>query len=42
MKGWGAFVDFALAVFGITLIWNLQMDRREKAGLCSLLGLGIL
>lgn len=41
-KGWSAFVDFALAMFGITLIWNLQIDRREKAGLCVLLGLGIL
>ena len=41
-KGWSAFVDFALAVFGITMIWNLQLSRRKKAGLSAFLGLGIL
>lgn len=35
-------MDFALAVFGITMIWNLQLNRRKKAGLSALLGLGIL
>lgn len=41
-KGWSSFVDFALAVFGITMIWNLQLSRRKKAGLSAFLGLGIL
>lgn len=41
-KGWFAFVDFALAVFGTTMIWNLQMKKKEKAGLSALLGMGFL
>ncbi|KAF6220469.1 hypothetical protein HO133_002901 [Letharia lupina] len=37
---WFVFVDFALAIFGITMIWNLQLNKRKKAGLSALLGLG--
>ena len=40
--GWSAFVDFALAVFGITLIWNLQMNKKTKVNIGAFLGLGIL
>ena len=35
-------MDFALAMFGMTMIWNLQMNKRKKAGLSALLGLGVL
>lgn len=37
-----AFVDFALAIFPIPTIWNLQMRLGKRVGVCFLLGLGIL
>ena len=35
-------MDFALAMFGMTMIWNLQINKKQKASLSALLGLGVL
>lgn len=34
--------DFILALFPIVLLWRVQIDFRIKAGLCSLMGLGLM
>ena len=34
--------DFALALFPIALLWNVQISLRIKAGLCSLMALGLM
>ena len=39
---YSAFCDFVLAVFPISIMWNLQMPLRRKIGICCLMGLGIL
>ncbi|KAL9083686.1 MAG: hypothetical protein Q9165_008414 [Trypethelium subeluteriae] len=33
--------DFLLALFPILLLWNVQISRRTKIGLCSLMALGL-
>ena len=38
----GAFLDFALALIPITIIWKLQMIFKHKLALCILLSLGVL
>lgn len=40
--GWNCFFDLALALLPITIVWDLQMQLKKKAALCSILGLGIL
>ena len=34
--------DFGLALFPIVLLWKVQISLRIKAGLCSLMGLGLM
>ena len=34
--------DFVLALFPIVLLWKVQIALRTKAGLCTLMGLGLL
>ena len=34
--------DFLLALFPIALLWKIQISRRTKAGLCSLMALGLM
>ncbi len=34
--------DFMLALFPIVLLWNVQIPLRIKAGLCSLMALGLM
>ena len=41
MVGWLAFIDLALALLPITIIWNLQLDWHKKLGLSTLMGLGV-
>ncbi|KAL9018403.1 MAG: hypothetical protein Q9185_004310 [Variospora sp. 1 TL-2023] len=36
-----AFIDFALSLTPITIVWNLQLSRAKKVALSMLLGLGI-
>ncbi|CAD6593192.1 MAG: hypothetical protein ASARMPREDX12_009040 [Alectoria sarmentosa] len=38
---WSAFVDLSLAIFPITVLWDLQMKRSRKIGISILMGLGI-
>lgn len=39
--GWLAFIDLALALLPITIVYNLQLNWQKKAGLSCLLGLGV-
>lgn len=41
MVGWLAFMDLALALLPITIIWNLQLDWHKKVGLSILMGFGV-
>ena len=41
MVGWLAFIDLALALLPITIIWNLRLDWHKKVGLSTLMGLGV-
>lgn len=34
--------DFMLALFPIVLLWNVQIAPRIKAGLCTLMALGLM
>ena len=34
--------DFILAGFPIVLLWNVQLGKRTKLGLCMLMGLGVM
>ncbi|KAL8760418.1 MAG: hypothetical protein Q9199_000042 [Rusavskia elegans] len=34
--------DFVLAGFPIVLLWNVQLSKRTKVGLCMLMGLGVI
>ena len=40
--GYLAFMDLSLALLPVTIIWNLQMTVKKKAGLGLILGLGVL
>jgi hypothetical protein len=37
-----AFMDLALAVIPVHMIWGLQMAFRRKVGICILLSTGVL
>ena len=37
-----AFLDFALALYPITVFWTLQMSLKKKIGVCLLLSLGVV
>ncbi|KAI9839333.1 MAG: hypothetical protein M1837_002218 [Sclerophora amabilis] len=39
---YSAFTDLYLAIFPITLFWNLQIHLRTKIGLCAVMSLGVL
>lgn len=39
---WSAMTDFILAVFPWFLVWNLQMRRIEKVGVCVCMSMGFL
>jgi hypothetical protein len=39
---WSAMTDFVLAVFPWFLVWNLQMRRIEKIGVCICMSMGVL
>lgn len=41
MVGWLAFIDLALALLPITVIWNLQLGWHKRLGLSILMGLGV-
>ncbi|KAL8929310.1 MAG: hypothetical protein Q9208_001393 [Pyrenodesmia sp. 3 TL-2023] len=41
VAGYFAFLDFALAIFPVDIIWKLKMARKKKFLLCGLLGMGI-
>ncbi|KAL8674515.1 MAG: hypothetical protein Q9168_001107 [Polycauliona sp. 1 TL-2023] len=34
--------DFVLAGFPVLLLWNVQLSKRTKVGLCMLMGLGVV
>lgn len=40
--GYWAFLDFALAIIPVDIIWKLQLSRKKKVGLSLLLSAGIL
>ena len=40
--GYLAFLDLALALLPITIMWNLQLSLRKKVGICAIMGLGVL
>ncbi|KAL8745454.1 MAG: hypothetical protein Q9184_007872 [Pyrenodesmia sp. 2 TL-2023] len=42
IAGYFAFLDFALAIIPVDIIWKLKMARKKKLWLCVLLGMGIL
>ena len=39
--GWLAFMDLALALLPISIIWNLRLDWHKKLGLSVLVGMGV-
>ena len=41
-SGWNAVIDMCLAVLPVATFARLQMDKRKKAGLCILMGTGVL
>lgn len=41
MIGWLAFMDLALALLPITIIWNLRLNWHKKLGLSVLMGMGV-
>ncbi|KAL9024443.1 MAG: hypothetical protein Q9196_006516 [Gyalolechia fulgens] len=41
IAGYFAFLDFALAILSIELVWKLQLATRKRLLLCALLGMGI-
>ena len=42
LVGYLAFLDLALALLPITIMWNLQLSRKKKVGICAIMGLGVL
>ena len=42
LAGYLAFLNLALALLPITIIWNLQLSLKKKVGLCAVMGLGVL
>ena len=39
---YSAVIDFVLALFPSVLIWNIQMNRKEKTGVIVAMSLGAL
>ena len=39
---YGVVADFTLALFPISIVWNLKVDMKTKFGLVSLMCLGVL
>ena len=39
---YSAFLDFVLATFPFVIIYNLQMSKKEKAGVIVAMSLGVL
>lgn len=39
---WSALTDFVLAAFPWFLVWNLQMRRVERIGVCICMSMGVL
>ena len=42
LAGWLAFIDLALALLPITIMWNLQLSLKKKVGISAVMGLGVL
>ena len=42
LQGWLAFIDLALALLPITIMWKLQLGLKKKVGISVVLGLGVL
>ena len=42
LAGYLAFLDIALALLPVTIMWNLQLSLKKKVGLCAIMGLGVL
>ena len=42
VAGWLAFIDLALALLPITIMWNLQLSLEKKIGISAVMGLGVL
>ena len=42
VAGWLAFIDLALALLPITIMWNLQLSLEKKFGISAIMGLGVL
>lgn len=42
LLGYGVAADLALALFPITILWNLQLPRTTKLGLAGIMSLGVL
>lgn len=40
--GYWAFLDFALAIIPVDIIWWLQISKKQKLSLCILLSMGVL
>lgn len=40
--GWSAFCDLVLALYPVAFFWKVQLKLSVKAGLCCLMGLGIM
>ena len=41
-KAANALADFILAFLPIVFMWDVQMNIRTKAGICILMGMGVL
>ena len=39
---YSAFYDLSLAIFPITIFWDLQLGWKKKVGICCVMGLGVL
>ena len=42
VAGWLAFIDLALALLPITIMWNLKLSLKKKCGISAIMGLGVL
>lgn len=36
------FQDFVICLLPVLLIWNLQISKRQKIGLCAIFGVGLI
>ena len=42
LAGYLAFLDLALALLPVTIMWNLKLSLTKKVGICAIMGLGVL